>query len=298
MPETQAHDGPFGLDLPQAPEAESSKSHHLLDPADRRLRHPFAACVPFSALVARQLLGHAGLGGILLRIGVRGCLALTGQRYIAVDVPLLQRLQVRFIAIARVQQSRDLRSQPALLLGHPAIAHRLALARVGPNLRPVHRDPAQPRQAHRAPAEPPRRTPPRNHQDAAGETRTASGVAESCPPPASETRCPPPASSPASATKRCPSRTRRPAPSPSSADRTASCAARPPLVRRVERTQIQRVHQVAPWCARVPFRDPLTKILRQQSASGPALGMPDFGGVAGRMVVLLATMPARTWPGM
>ena len=29
-----------------------------------------------------------------------------------------------------------------------------------------------------------------------------------------------------------------------------------------------------------------------------ALGMRDFGGVVGRVVVLLATMPARTWPGM
>ncbi len=27
-----------------------AKSHHLLDPADRRLRHPIAACVPFSVV--------------------------------------------------------------------------------------------------------------------------------------------------------------------------------------------------------------------------------------------------------
>ena len=41
----RAREVPFGLDLLQA-EAESSKSHHLLDPADRRLGHPLAACVP------------------------------------------------------------------------------------------------------------------------------------------------------------------------------------------------------------------------------------------------------------
>lgn len=96
--EGQTHEGLFGLDLPQAPEAESSKAQHLLDPADRGLRHPFAPGVPSPALVGGPLLGHAGLGGILVRIGVLGCLALTGQRDIAIDVPLLQRLQVRFVA--------------------------------------------------------------------------------------------------------------------------------------------------------------------------------------------------------
>ena len=81
----------------------------------------------------------------------------------------------------------------------------------GPSSRPPIPCPAPPGPSL-APGEPPRRTPLRNRPDGAGGTRTASGAAESCPPPASGTRCPPPASSPASATKTSPSRTRRPEP--------------------------------------------------------------------------------------
>ena len=33
----EAHEGPLSLHLLEAPEAESSKAHHFLDPADRRL---------------------------------------------------------------------------------------------------------------------------------------------------------------------------------------------------------------------------------------------------------------------
>ena len=43
--EGQAPKGPLDFDLLQAPEAESSKSHCLFDPADRRLRHPLAAFI-------------------------------------------------------------------------------------------------------------------------------------------------------------------------------------------------------------------------------------------------------------
>ena len=48
------------------------------------------------------------------------------------------------------QQRLDLRLQANLLLAHPLIAHRLALARVRSYLRPVDRQLAEPRQSHLA----------------------------------------------------------------------------------------------------------------------------------------------------
>ena len=55
------------------------KSHHLLDPADRRLGHPLAACVP--ALFTRQLLGHRGYlsgSGSMTATHTRRCPAPSG----------------------------------------------------------------------------------------------------------------------------------------------------------------------------------------------------------------------------
>ena len=43
--ERQTHEGPFSPDVLEAPDAESSKSRHLLDPAVGRLGQPLSPCI-------------------------------------------------------------------------------------------------------------------------------------------------------------------------------------------------------------------------------------------------------------
>ncbi len=125
----RTHEGPLGFDLPQAPEAESSKSHHLLDPPNGRLRHPFAACV--TVFGPRRLPASQACGPWRDTPSDRGprlsCLHGPAVHSRRCPRSFLQRLRVRFAAIARVRQ--DLLRRLATCLRH-RVDHRDQLALV------------------------------------------------------------------------------------------------------------------------------------------------------------------------
>ena len=100
---------------------------------------------------------------------------------------------------------------------------------------------------------PPPRTAPGNPPGAAAETRTASGVAESCPPPAPGTQRPLPVSE-----RPCAQHLHH---HPRLIRRVATAV---PLVQSVERRQIQTVHQIADMVRQVALRQPLPNVGRQQ----------------------------------
>ena len=96
----QAHQVPLALRLLQSPETETPKAQHVFDPTVRRFRQPLALCISGPACHGRQLLLHASLGRIGVRIHRHRLPTFPAQRHITVNAPRLQLRQVRFVAVA------------------------------------------------------------------------------------------------------------------------------------------------------------------------------------------------------
>ena len=143
------------------------------------------------------------------------------------------------------QQRLDLAFQALFLFLHPVVAVALRLLAFARTFVPsIDSFPkrARPNSCAR------RTTSIGNPPGADAETRTASGVAESCPPPAPGNQRPLPASERPYATRTPPSRRHRAAPSPSSEARTARCDG---LVQSVERRSRPSTRSLT-WCAKWP----------------------------------------------
>ena len=139
------------------------------------------------------------------------------------------------------------RAVPLPASGRALIALRLlAFARRRSIASPSAPDPTP------APDGPPPRTAPGNPPGADAETRTASGVAESCPPPAPGTPTSSSSSERPGATRTPPSRgVEQWSPSPSSEAHTARCDGRPPRTER-RTPSIQPSTRSLTWCAKWP----------------------------------------------
>src|SRR6266446_4511008 len=102
--EDEADEAPFPLRLREPAHRDGAEAEYLLDPPVARLHDRLAPLEPPSAFVGLQLPTHPLRAGTSAPLGCHALLLPLAERDVGVDLPLLQRCEVRLRPIPGVRQ--------------------------------------------------------------------------------------------------------------------------------------------------------------------------------------------------